>query len=88
MFNSLLTDSERSKYFYIGYGYTRLIKLPEEFGVVKYVGVSTWYSGDLMKKGVENSFSQKMISKLPIENHYNAVSYKVVVDDSEYVHEV
>lgn len=53
MFNSLLTDSERSKYFYIGYGYTRLIKLPEEFGVVKYVGVSTWYSGDLMKKGVE-----------------------------------
>ncbi|EDO05744.1 uncharacterized protein BBOV_IV001470 [Babesia bovis T2Bo] len=74
-----------------GYGNTQLVRIDKKenggpLDKYQYVGVQTWFSPDLMKKAVSLSFSQRMISKLPLMSPFKSIMYKIVVDDRDFVH--
>ncbi|GFE55391.1 hypothetical protein BaOVIS_027950 [Babesia ovis] len=73
-----------------GYGNTKLVRLDQKdsggpLDKFQYIGVQTWFSPDLMKKAVSQSFSQRMIAKLPLDSPFKSVMYKIVVDDRDFV---
>lgn len=49
-----------------------------------YVGVQTWFTPASMKRAMDSSFSQKIISNLKMKNDFNSQLFKIVVDDSSY----
>ncbi|EAN33418.1 hypothetical protein TpMuguga_01g00174 [Theileria parva strain Muguga] len=73
-----------------GYGYTRLVRLVDMddksdiLSDYDYVGVQTWFTPASMKRAMDSSFSQKIISNLKMKNDFNSQLFKIVVDDSSY----